>query len=400
MPGSMIAVEKHEVLGSAVSGASESFQLARVLTLAGAHSIHDTYQSFLPPLLPEFIARLALTKTEAGLLTVFLRAPSLLQPFIGYLADRVNLRYAVVLGPVLTAMMMSLLGVAPGYAMLALFLVIAGTSSACLHAVGPVMAGHLSGQHLGQGMGFWMVGGELGRVLGPLVIAIVLSTLGLAGLPWLMLGGLAASALLYLLLRTVPDRPRQMEDVLPWRDALHVMAPFLLLIAGLVVTRAFLLEAMSTYLAVFLREEGVDLWLTNVALSVFQGAGVVGAFFIGMLSDRLGRKRILFLFMLAAPFLMLAFLSVQGWTLILVLPVLGFALISLTPVIMALVQERYPENRSLANGIYMGLSFVLRSGVTVVVGALGDAFGLRTAFMISAVMPLVGLLVIRRLPSQ
>jgi FSR family fosmidomycin resistance protein-like MFS transporter len=77
--------------------------------------------------------------------------------------------------------MMSLLGMAPAYAVLALFLVVVGASSASLHAVGPVIAGNLSGRNLGKGMGFWMVGGELGRTLGPIVIvsAIQLSLVGL-----------------------------------------------------------------------------------------------------------------------------------------------------------------------------------------------------------------------------
>jgi FSR family fosmidomycin resistance protein-like MFS transporter len=92
--------------------------------------------------------------TEAGLLTVFMQGPSLLQPFIGHLADRISLRTFVILAPAVTATMMSLLGVAPGYAVLALFLVAVGFSSASLHAVGPVIAGNLSGRSLGRGMGF------------------------------------------------------------------------------------------------------------------------------------------------------------------------------------------------------------------------------------------------------
>ncbi|MEJ2558341.1 MAG: MFS transporter, partial [Anaerolineae bacterium] len=149
---------------------AERFQTDRVVTIASGHAVHDTYTAFLPPLLPAFIANLSLSTTEAGLLTVFIQTPSLLQPFIGHLADRLSLRYFVILAPALTAVMMSLLGVAPGYALLALLLTVAGFSSACLHAVAPVMAGRLSGQSLGRGMGFWMVGGELGRTLGPIVI--------------------------------------------------------------------------------------------------------------------------------------------------------------------------------------------------------------------------------------
>ncbi len=148
----------------------EGFQAGRVVTVSFGHAVHDTYTAFLAPLLPAFIAKLALSRTEAGALTVFMQGPSLLQPFIGHLADRVNLRYFVILAPAVTAAMMSMLGVAPNYAVLALLLTVVGLSSAALHAVVPVLAGRLSGRNLGRGMGFWMVGGELGRTVGPIVI--------------------------------------------------------------------------------------------------------------------------------------------------------------------------------------------------------------------------------------
>jgi FSR family fosmidomycin resistance protein-like MFS transporter len=64
------------------------------------------------------------------------------------------------------------------------------------------------------------------------------------------------------------------------------------------------------------------------------------------------------------------------------------------------VQESLPENRALANGVYMALSFVLRSGVVVVIGAIGDLLSLRTAFTVSAVAPLLGLPLILFLPQR
>ena len=170
---------------------AEQFQTDRVVTISAGHAVHDTYTAFLPPLLPAFIESMSLSKAEAGLLTVFLQAPSLLQPFIGYVADRVSLRFVVILTPAVTATAMSLLGIAPSYAVLAMLLMVVGLSSATLHAVAPVIAGRLSGTRLGRGMGFWMVGGELGRTLGPLIIAayFIFWPDDLSHTPWLMIGG-------------------------------------------------------------------------------------------------------------------------------------------------------------------------------------------------------------------
>ncbi len=385
---------------AAPTAEAERFQTDRVLTISAGHAVHDTYTAFLAPLLPAFIANMALSRTEAGLLTVFMQGPSLLQPFIGHLADRVSLRYFVILAPAVTAVMMSLLGIAPSYAVLALFLVVVGASSASMHAVGPVMAGRLSGRNLGRGMGFWMVGGELGRFLGPLLVVTAVELLTLEGTPWLMIAGLLASAILYLRLRDVPGRPPNAGQGLPWWRALRVMGPLLIPLTGIIVARCFMSAALTTYLPTFLSEEGADFWLAGASLSILEAAGVVGALLGGWVSDQLGRRVVFFASMLTTPLLMFAFLAVKGWVQFSLLLVMGFTALSVTPVVMALVQESFLENRALANGVYMSLSFVLRSGVVVVMGGLGDLFGLRLAFTVSAVITLLGLPLIFLLPRR
>jgi FSR family fosmidomycin resistance protein-like MFS transporter len=389
-----------EIMAMAQAAQTDRFQTGRVLTIIAGHAVHDAYTAFLPPLLPAFIATLALSNTEAGLLTVFMQGPSLLQPFIGHLADRISLRYFVILAPAVSAVMMSLLGVAPGYAVLVLILTVAGLSSAGLHAVAPVMAGNLSGRSLGRGMGFWMLGGELGRTLGPIVIVSAVDLVTLKGTPWLMIAGLLASALLYLRLRDVPGRPPNAGQGLPWRQALRGMGPIMVPLAGIITVRSFMIVALTTYLPTFLSEEGATLWFAGVSLSVLEAAGVVGALLGGSMSDRLGRRLIMFVSLLTTPLLMFVFLAISGWAQYPLLLMLGLTSLSITPVIMAVVQESFPENRALANGIYMLLSFAIRSGAVVVLGALGDVFSMRLAFTASAVIPLLGLPLVLLLPGR
>ncbi|MGD1995795.1 MAG: MFS transporter [Anaerolineae bacterium] len=369
-----------------------------MLTLSAAHAVHDTYTAFLAPLLPAFIASLALSKTEAGLLAVFIRAPSLLQPLIGHLADRVSLRYLVILAPTVTAAMMSLLGIAPAYAVLVLLLTVAGLSSAGIHAVGPVMTGRLSGRRLGRGMGFWMVGGELGRTLGPILIVSAIELLTLGSTFWLMVGGISMSVLMYVLLRDVQGRPPSAGQRLPWQQALRKMRSLLIPLTGIIVARSFTASALTTYLPTFLSEEGVNLWFAGASLSILEAAGVVGALLGGSMSDRLSRRLVLFASMLATSLLMFVFLAAGGWVRFPLLSMLGLTALSVTPVFMAIVQESFPQNRALANGLYMSLSFILRSGVVMVLGTLGDLFGMRLAFTVSAVIGLLGLPLLLLLP--
>ena len=90
-----------------------SFRAGQVLILAACHFIHDIYSAFLAPLLPLLIDKLGMSLTQAGFLSTAMQLPHLLNPFIGRLADRINVRYFVILAPVTTAVPMSLIGVAP-----------------------------------------------------------------------------------------------------------------------------------------------------------------------------------------------------------------------------------------------------------------------------------------------
>ena len=127
---------------------------------------------------------------------------------------------------------------------------------------------------------------------------------------------------------------------------------------------------------------------------------MVGALLGGSISDRLGRRLVLLASLLLTPVAMGAFLLAAGWSRFPLLLLLGFTALAITPVIMALVQESFPDNRALANGIYMSLSFLIRSGAVVVVGAMGDLWGMRLAFGVCAAIPLLGLPFLLLLPAQ
>jgi len=68
-------------------------------------------------------------------------------------------------------------------------------------------------------------------------------------------------------------------------------------------------------------------------------------------------------------------------------------------VLMAMVQELFPENRSLASGLYLTVVFIIQSIMAIVVGAVGDRVGLHWAFSASAAVMLLGLPLIRLLPD-
>ncbi len=373
------------------------FQTQNVLSIAWGHFTHDTYSAFVAPLLPLLIEKLSLSLTLVGTLTAISQLPAVLNPLIGYLADRVNVRWFIVLAPAATATFASLLGLMPTYSAAAVLLLAMGVSVAAFHAPAPAAIARIAGRSTGKGMSWFMAAGEMGRTLGPLLAVWAVSAWTLEGMWPVMLLGWAASGILLWRLQGVDVQPPKQESI---RPILSRMGRVFLPLVFIVLFRNMLAVEVSTYMPTFLRQRGAALWLAGGALSILEAAGVVGALVSGPLSDRLGRRAVLGGAIGSAALLMLAFLRVQGWMIFPLLLALGFTTLSTQPVFLSLIQDHFPEHRAVANGTYMSVSFLLRSVALFLVGVLGDHLGLQNTYVIGAGVALLALPALWLLPPE
>ena len=379
--------------------AESEFDTSQIFTIAGGHFTHDTYSAFVSPLLPLLQERLATNYALTGSLAIFTQLPSLLNPLIGYLADRVSLRYFVIFAPALTATLMSSLGIVNNYFVIAMLLLAGGISIAAFHAPAPAMIGRLAGRRIGTGMSIFMASGELGRTLGPIVAVAGVGWFGLEGMWRLMFVGWAVTAVLYWRLHDVSARtstkPAGLQEAWPKiRRVFPVLGWIMLARTGMVVS-------LTTYLPLYMKDEvDASLWLAAAALSILEGAGVAGALLSGTVSDRLGRKRVLSILLFVSPLLALLFIFGPGWLAIPLLIALGLTAISPTPVLLAIVQDVFPQHRALANGIYIGLNFLVRALAIWFIGVLADSVGLTMAFVFGTVVAFLGVPGVWLLPKR
>ncbi|MFQ5407835.1 MAG: MFS transporter [Anaerolineales bacterium] len=375
---------------------SEVFHTGQVMTIVGGHFTHDTFSAFLAPLLPLIIQKLSLSLTLAGALPAFVQLPGLLNPFIGYLADRVSLRYFVILAPAVSATIFGALGLAPSYAMLAIMLFVAGISVAAFHAPAPAMVARIAGHRVGRGMSLFMAGGELGRTVGPLLAAWAVSLWTLEGMFRVVIFGWIASVVLYLRLRDIPARSAErpsIRSLLP--QFRRVFLPLLLFVA----LRVAVLGGLPTFLPTYMVERGADLGVAAAALTLYELAGVGGALLGGTLSDLLGRKPVIMAGTAVAALLLVIFVHADGFWLVILLLAMGFAGLSTAPVLLAIVQEHFTENRAVANGVFLSISFATRPIGQILVGNMGDRFDLGTGFIVAALLSLLAVPVILLVPD-
>ncbi len=375
----------------------QSFHTQDVLSIAWGHLTHDTYSAFVSPLLPLLIEKLSLSLTQVGALTAVSQLPAVLNPFIGYLADRLNVRLFVVLAPAATATLVSALGLMPTYASAIVLLLVMGVSVAAFHAPAPAVVARVAGDETGKGMSWFMAAGEMGRTLGPLLAVWAVAQRGLEGMWPVMLLGWGSSALLFWRLHGVDVR-------LPRQTGLRAIVPRLgrvfLPLIWVILFRNMLSVEITMYMPTFLQQRGAALWMAGGAVSILEAAGVAGALFSGPLSDRLGRKPVLSAAIGGAALAMLFFVQAQGWLMFPLLLLLGFSMLSTQPVFLAIVQDHFPEHRSVANGLYMSTAFLLRSAALFLVGFLGDHLGLETVYLLGAGLGLLAVPAVWLLPEK
>ena len=146
--------------------------------------------------------------------------------------------------------------------------------------------------------------------------------------------------------------------------------------------------------------EGAAFAVAGVSLTVVELGGVCGVFLMSLFSDRVGQRNVALAGTVASVAFSMGFLTIQGWLQVVMLAGIGFSAFIANPAFLAIMQNHFTRNRSLANGVYMSSSFILRSVVVVIVGMLADRFGMRPVFIGSALAALLAVPLIFMLPQK
>ncbi len=378
------------------------FQAKTVSIVALSHFTHDIYTAFLAPLLPLLIERLQFSYSFAGFLIMLMRFPSLFNPLFGLLAEKINTRYFVIFTPAITAIAMSFIPNVSSELILCILLLIAGTSSAIYHIPAPVMVRHLSGNKIGRGMSFFMLGGELARTIGPILILSAIGYFGVAGAYKVVFIGLIVSIYLFFKIKNISIR----KEFTRKKESIKLMTMLkrqkhVFVISGVLVTsKSFMIIALTSFLPTYMTSKGSSIWLAGAALSIIELAGAAGTLISGTLSDHLGRRTVLMITTIFAPLMMIIFVFISGWVIFPVLIILGLLVFAASPVIMAYVQDNEKEYPVLANSIFMTLNFLAGSIVALLFGVLGDAINLDLTYIICAILSFIAIPFIFKMPKN
>lgn len=343
--------------------------------------VTDIYMPVLPAVLPLLIAQNGYTYLAAGLLvTAYNVTSSFTQPVVGWLSDTRGLTVSVSLSLLISALFVALMGIAKDYYLMMAFAVIAAIGHACFHPTALSLVSRLcSRENRGQVTSYFVVGGNLGYAIGPVLAGALVFWLGLPGLLFLIFPAIGMYFALKVLLpggiaaaREAHGEPGAVPADVPSRW------PFVVLMLASIL-RAWAIFAALTYLPMYLVQQGYDLVTASLIMTLMLLTGVAGQIAGGRISDRFGRKEFMVFALAGAIPCFYLFFATSGIPAIITLLCFGFCLWATFSVAVAMGHELLPRNVGLASGIMMGLAIGFGGLGVAVNGMIADQYSLAAA---------------------
>ncbi len=357
-----------------------------VLLMASVHMMVDGYGNIYAPLLPLLIPKLSLSLATAGTLTMLYQiAASVAQVGFGHLADRWRPRLLVMVGPVLSVLVLSMIGIAPTVPWLAATLIVGGLGAAAFHPPAAALAHRLGGSRPGLAMSVHITGGTLGFSLGPLMFASAAQHFGLEWTPVLAIPGLLV--VLFFLTRVPQIEPHPHD-----RGGFRALRPYarpLGLLYAIVVLRTLASLSFATFVPVMLTRRGMSVGQAGAVVAVYLLASGVGGFFGGPVADRFGSRRVIFWSLVASTPFLLAAPLLSGWLFTVVLAFGGLFLQSTLPVNVTFGQSLAPVSAATVSSLMMGFAWGMGGFSVPFVGMLADRYGIEHTLIGLATTPLL-----------
>jgi FSR family fosmidomycin resistance protein-like MFS transporter len=349
-----------------------------------SHICSDINQGALPALLPFLVLEKNISYTSAaGLVFAANSMSSFIQPFFGYLGDRVFLPWLMGLGVFLAGGALALVGFLDNYWAIFAAVTVSGIGVALFHPEGGRIANLAAGEKKGSGIALFAVGGHVGFALGPIITAIAMKAFGLQGTAVFLVPALftviAVAASLGDLNRLSAEsrnkkkEGKQSEEKDDWQSFSKVSA--------CITGRSVVIYGMTTFIPLyFAAVMSLSKAQAGTVLTFFSCVSAAAVLFGGQVADRWGFQRVIRGgFMCLVP-LMLIFPMMENLTLaILLLAPIAICLNAPQGATLALGQKYLPNHIGTSSGIMLGIAVSIGGMVAPGIGWIGDHYGLTRA---------------------
>jgi FSR family fosmidomycin resistance protein-like MFS transporter len=376
--------------------------LAVLLVLSVTHLLNDLIQALIPAVYPIIKDAYGLDFVQIGLITLtFQVAGSLLQPVVGWHTDAHPMPYSTVVGMTFTLAGLIGLAFASRYAFILASVAGIGIGSSIYHPEATRMARLASGSRQGLAQGLFQVGGYLGGALAPLLAALIIVPRGQRSLALFSVLALVAMALMAWTAGTHTAIREHFTAARASRSGGGAASPHprATIVLGLIVLTVLMFsknaygESFRSFYTFYLIDRfGVSIQTSQLMLFIVLIAAAAGALLGGIVGDRIGRQRIIWISILGPlPFTLLLPYASFFWTGVLTV-VINLVMASAFASILIYAMELIPNRIGLIGGLFYGLNFGLGGIAAALLGGMADTIGIARVYQVCSFLPLVGLL--------
>jgi FSR family fosmidomycin resistance protein-like MFS transporter len=381
-----------------------NLQVVLILTLS--HLFVDLTGSALPAIMPFLKDTLRLSYTAVGTVIMISNlTSSIIQPFFGYLSDKMEIKWLIPVSIILTYVGFSFVGLAPSFIVLLILVIMNGMGVAVYHPEGTKIMHYFTGSRKAFGMSFFQVGGNFGLALGPLLITYAIEFANLPGTLFFLIMGIPLFGLLLLFLNklTLPikneksDLQEKKVNSIPEGKDNDWGSMSLLIFA--VAMRSWTHMGLITFVPFYyIHVLNGDAITAGRLVFVFLMGGVVGTMIGAVIADKIGHKYYFSLSMILSVPLLFLFLQVNGSWVFFTLFLIGLVLISSFSVTIVMGQMILRSRLGMASGLMMGFVIGIGGVGAGLLGIVADSWGVITVLKLIAYMPAIGFIPILMIP--
>jgi len=361
-----------------------------LVLLSVAHFWNDAYATIYPALVPLFMGLLHWSVTAAALVGAVGSIMQGSQPFLGRMVDARPSRLYVGGALILASAAAMVEPVSRNYTLFVVLLLVGTAASSLFHPTSLALVGQQQDQNRGKRVATFLVAGNVGRSLGPLMASGLAAIVGaISGISLIAIPGLALGVYALFAVPATASRPHTGEET-PMLRLLLTRVRRLSILLGLSGSRALVTFALVALLPVWFRSKGGTALESSVYLAVLLFVGSLGNGVGGALSDRFPRRFILIAASVGSALALAAFTATTGILAILLVAVVGLFSQSTTSVTMVMGQELFPESRGMASGIALGLGNALGALFVGGLSLVAGRYGIPAALYTTAFLALVG----------
>ena len=372
------------------------------MILSSTHLLNDLIQSLIPASYPILKKTYSLDFVQIGFITLtFQIAGALLQPVIGMVTDRHAAPYSPVVGMMFTLSGLVNLAFVQTYEMILVSVALIGIGSSIFHPEATRMARYAAGKRQGLAQGIFQVGGQTGGALGPVFAALIIVPWGLSSLAWFAVIALVAMMLLIWIgskQREISAEFMAMQARRKTEAETSIHTPLtisigLAVLTFLMFTKNFYGESFRSFYTFYLIERfGLSIPASQLMLFVFLLAAAVGVLIGGIVGDRIGRYKIIWISVLGPlPFTLVLPYADLLWTGVLTITI-NVIMASAFASILIYAMELMPNRIGLIGGLFYGLNFGLGGVAAGCLGVLAENYGVEMVYFICSFLPLAGLM--------